>query len=69
MNGLSVAKQDAIAMVPSWQYLAHIKTLLEARDPVMNCTPAVKVLFPSPTIRLAKDPTVYRLVILKGTFS
>ena len=46
MNGLSVAKQDAIAMVPSWQYLAHIKTPLEAKYPVMNCTPAVNVLFP-----------------------
>ena len=46
MNGLSVAKQDAIAVVPSWQYLAHIKTSLEARDPVMNGIPAINVLFP-----------------------
>ena len=46
MNGQSVAKKDAIAVVPSWQSLAHIKTPLEARDPVMNGIPAINVLFP-----------------------
>ena len=46
MNSQSVAKQDAIAVVPSWQYLAHIKTSLEARDPVMNGIPAINMLFP-----------------------
>ena len=46
MNGLSVAKQDAIAMVPTWRYLALIKTLLDPRDSVMNGMPAIHVLFP-----------------------
>ena len=46
MNGPSVAKQDAIAVAPSWQYLAHIKTPLDPRDSVMNGIPAIHVLFP-----------------------
>ena len=59
MNGLSVAKQDAIAMVPSWQYLALIKTPLDPRDSVMNGMPAIHVLFPL-NLQLSYfiDPTV-----------
>ena len=46
MNGQFVAKQDAIAVVPSWQSLAHIKAPLEAGDSVLNGIPAINILFP-----------------------
>ena len=46
MNDLSVAQQDAIAMIPTWQHLALIKTPLDPRDSVMKGIPTVHVLFP-----------------------